>query len=267
VKEEEDAFLKTLDAGIKLFNSSVLETFNNNLSKIIPSPVSIEMIEKSRESINKSFLPLQDAMKDLGKRLEEQMKIPSETIKKALGEINGQIAFKLQDTYGFPLDLTKLLAKEINIDVDEAGFEKEMQQQKQRSRAATAVDTDDWVVLDDYARNEFIGYDELESQTKVVKYRKVKAKGKEGYQLVLEVTPFYAESGGQVGDTGELIINNEKLKITDTKKDNDLIIHFTDAIPADLSGELIAKVDALKRKHTELHHSATHLVHAALRKY
>ena len=98
--------------------------------------------------------------------------------------------------------------------------------------------------LNDYARNEFIGYDELESETKVVKYRKVKAKGKEGYQIVLEVTPFYAESGGQVGDTGELIINNEKLKVTDTKKDNDLIIHFTDAIPADLTGEVIAKVDA-----------------------
>jgi alanyl-tRNA synthetase len=108
-------------------------------------------------------------------------------------------------------------------------------------------------VLDDYARNEFIGYDELESQTKVVKYRKVKAKGKEGYQIVLEVTPFYAESGGQVGDTGELIINGEKLIVTDTKKDNDLIIHFTEKIPADLSGEVIAKVDALKRQHTELH--------------
>jgi alanyl-tRNA synthetase len=180
--------------------------------------------------------------------------------------INGKDSFELYDTYGFPIDLTRLIAQERDLSVDEAGFTKEMQQQKQRSRAATVVDTEDWIVLDDYARNEFIGYDELESQTKVVKYRKVKAKGKEAYQLVLEVTPFYAESGGQVGDTGELIINNEKLKITDTKKDNDLIIHFTDSIPADLSGEVIAKVDATKRKHTELHHSATHLVHAALRK-
>ena len=207
VKEEEDAFLRTLDKGLK--------------------------------------------------RVDDLL---------AQGKISPKESFELYDTYGFPFDLTQLIAAENNLKVDEEGFKAEMQQQKQRSRAATAVDTEDWIVLDDYARNEFIGYDELESQTKVVKYRKVKAKGKEGYQLVLEVTPFYAESGGQVGDTGELIINNEKLKITDTKKDNDLIIHFTDAIPADLSGELIAKVDALKRKHTELHHSATHLVHAALRK-
>src|SRR6186713_1543641 len=266
VKEEEDAFLKTLDAGIKLFNSSVLDAFNDNLQKIIPGSVSAEVIKRIRESLNKSFLPLQDLIKEEGKRLQEQMKLSPESLKKALGEVNGQLAFRLQDTYGFPLDLTKLLAKEIDIDVDATGFEKEMQQQKQRSRAATAVDAEDWIVLDDYARNEFIGYDELESQTKVVKYRKVKAKGKEGYQIVLEVTPFYAESGGQVGDTGELIVNGEKLIVTDTKKDNDLIIHFTEKIPADLSGEVIAKVDATKRKHTELHHSATHLVHAALRK-
>ena len=266
VKEEEDAFLKTLEAGIKLFNSSVLEAFNNNLQKIIPGSVSTAVIERIRESLNKSLAPLQDLIKEEGKRIQEQMKVSPESLKKALGEVNGQLAFKLQDTYGFPFDLTRLLAKEIDIDVDDTGFDKEMQQQKQRSRAATAVDTEDWIVLDDYARNEFIGYDELESQTKVVKYRKTKAKGKEGYQIVLEVTPFYAESGGQVGDTGELIINNEKLRITDTKKDNDLIIHYTDSIPADLSGEVIAKVDALKRKHTELHHSATHLVHSALRK-
>jgi alanyl-tRNA synthetase len=166
----------------------------------------------------------------------------------------------------FPLDLTRLIASENDLLIDEIGFEAEMQEQKKRSRAATAVDTEDWVVLDDYARNEFIGYEELESQTKVVKYRKVKAKGKEAYQLVLEVTPFYAEAGGQVGDTGELIINGEKVIVTDTKKDNDLIIHFTDSIPADLSGEVIAKVDSEKRKNTEIHHTATHLVHAALRK-
>src|SRR6187431_3521593 len=266
VKEEEEAFQKTLEAGIKLFNSSVLETFNNNLQKIVPGSISTEVIERLQESMNRSLAPFQEAIKEEAKRLQEQMKVSPEGLKKALGEVTGQIAFKLQDTYGFPLDLTKLLAKEIDIDVDDTGFEKEMQQQKQRSRAATAVDTEDWIVLDDYARNEFVGYDSLESQTKVVKYRKVKAKGKEAYQIVLEVTPFYAESGGQVGDTGELIISNEKLIVTDTKKDNDLIIHLTDAVPADISGEAIAKVDALKRKHTELHHSATHLVHAALRK-
>ena len=180
--------------------------------------------------------------------------------------ISGKDAFELYDTYGFPIDLTRLIASEKKIKVDEEGFEKEMQQQKQRSRAATAIDTEDWVVLDDYARNEFVGYDELESRTKVVKYRKVKAKGKDGYQIVLEITPFYSESGGQVGDKGTLIINNEKLIITDTKKENDLIVHYTDSIPSDLSGEVTAKVDPDIRKKTELHHSATHLIHAALRK-
>ena len=179
--------------------------------------------------------------------------------------ISGKDAFELYDTYGFPIDLTRLIASEKKIKVDGEGFEKEMQQQKQRSRAATAVDTEDWVVLDDYARNEFIGYDELESRTKVVKYRKVKAKGKEGYQVVLEVTPFYAESGGQVGDKGQLTIGNTPIQVVDTKKENDLIIHYVDSIPDDLTGEVLATVDHVKRKNTELHHSATHLVHAALR--
>jgi alanyl-tRNA synthetase len=180
--------------------------------------------------------------------------------------LSGKEAFELYDTYGFPIDLTRLIASEKKIKVDEEGFEKEMQQQKQRSRAATAVDTEDWIVLDDYARNEFIGYDELESRTKVVKYRKVKAKGKEGYQIVLEVTPFYAEAGGQVGDKGQITINNKQISVVDTKKENDLIIHYVESVPDDLSGEVIAKVDATKRKNTELHHSATHLVHSALRR-
>jgi alanyl-tRNA synthetase len=207
VKEEEDAFLRTLDKGLKRVDDLI-----------------------------------------------------------AQGKISPKESFELYDTFGFPFDLTQLIAAENNLKVDESGFKAEMEQQKQRSRAATAVDTEDWVVLDDYARNEFIGYEELESTTKVVKYRKVKAKGKEGYQLVLEVTPFYAESGGQVGDTGELIVNGERIMVANTKKDNDLIIHFTDSIPADLSGQVLAKVDATKRKRTELHHSATHLVHSALRK-
>jgi alanyl-tRNA synthetase len=178
--------------------------------------------------------------------------------------ISAKDAFELYDTYGFPFDLTQLIAAENELAVDENGFKAEMQQQKDRSRAATAVDAEDWVVLKE-GSNKFVGYDSLESKATVLKYRKTTAKGKQSYQLVLDTTPFYAESGGQVGDTGELIIKNEKLIITNTKKDNDLIIHFTDTIPSDLSGEVIAKVDAVKRKNTELHHSATHLLHAALR--
>jgi alanyl-tRNA synthetase len=180
-------------------------------------------------------------------------------------EIGGQNAFELYDTYGFPIDLTRLIAAENNLSVDEKGFETEMQQQKNRSRSAGTIETEDWIVLKEGA-NKFVGYDSLESKASVLKYRKVKAKGKELYQIVLDKTPFYAESGGQVGDRGQLIINNEELIITDTKKDNDLIIHFAESIPENFSGEVIAKVNAFKRKNTELHHSATHLLHAALRK-
>lgn len=243
IREEETSFYRTLSAGIRRFTNYATEATSPDLGGYIADKSDSEEVKNKYISTQREYFN------------ERRIK-----------KVAGKFAFELYDTYGFPFDLTSLLAKEVGWIVNEEEFDKEMQQQKQRSRAATAVDTEDWVVLDDYARNEFIGYDELESQTKVVKYRKVKAKGKEAYQLVLEVTPFYAESGGQVGDTGELIISNEKLKITDTKKDNDLIIHFADSIPADLSGEVIAKVDALKRQHTELHHSATHLVHAALRK-
>jgi alanyl-tRNA synthetase len=182
------------------------------------------------------------------------------------GIISGKDAFELYDTYGFPADLTRLIASENKLSIDETGFEAEMKNQKNRSRAATKIDTEDWIVLDDFARNEFIGYDGLESETRVVKYRKVKAKGKESYQLVLETTPFYAESGGQAGDKGELIVGSEKIIVTDTKRENDLIIHFADSVPADLSGAVFARVDAQKRRNTELHHSATHLLHAALRR-
>jgi len=171
----------------------------------------------------------------------------------------------LFDTYGFPIDLTRLIAAEQGLAVDEAGFEKGLQEQKTRSRAATALDTEDWVILKE-GNPTFVGYDSLESKTEVLRYRKVKAKGKESYQIVLAETPFYAESGGQVGDTGQLTIGHEKLPIIDTKKENDLIIHFTENIPADLSGTVSAVVDKTKRTHTEVHHSATHLLHAALRK-
>jgi len=181
------------------------------------------------------------------------------------GQIEGKDAFDLYDTYGFPIDLTRLIAAENNLIVDEKGFEAEMKQQKDRSRAATTVDTEDWVILKEGA-NKFVGYDSLESKAQILKYRKSKSKGKEAYQLVLDKTPFYAESGGQVGDRGTLTIDHSQFTIIDTKKDNDLIIHFTEKIPADLSGEIIAKVDTSKRKNTELHHSATHLLHAALRK-
>jgi alanyl-tRNA synthetase len=209
VKEEEDAFLKTLDKGLKRID---------------------------------------DIIATSGKQIE------------------GKAAFELFDTFGFPIDLTRLIATENNLVVDEPGFEAEMQQQKNRSRAAGTIDTEDWIVLIEDGMNEFVGYDSLEIKSKVVKYRKVKAKGKEAYQLVLQATPFYAESGGQVGDTGLLDFDGELVNVTDTKKENNLIIHFTETLPAKIQSQVLAKVDHNKRQTIAVHHSATHLLHAALRK-
>jgi alanyl-tRNA synthetase len=198
--------------------------------------------------------------------LEKGLKRIEDIISNSSNNISGKGAFELYDTYGFPFDLTRLIASERNLAVDEAEFNSEMQKQKDRSRAATAIDTEDWVVVSEGNTNEFVGYDSLETEADVLKYRKVKAKGKEAYQIVLDKTPFYAESGGQVGDTGELAIQSSKFKVIDTKKENELIIHIVDKLPSDLSGKVIAKVNAIKRKHTASHHSATHLLHAALRK-
>ncbi len=212
VKEEEEAFLRTLDRGLKKIDEIINDT------KAANSPV-----------------------------------------------IDGKAAFELYDTYGFPIDLTRLIGTEHKLTVDEKAFDAELQQQKTRSRAATALDTDDWVVLQDSNKVEFVGYDSLEAKASVLKYRRVKAKGKESYQLVLDRTPFYAESGGQVGDTGELLFADESIQVIDTKKENNLIIHFTETLPEDIGSGVLARVDAGKRIATTMHHSATHLLHAALR--
>jgi alanyl-tRNA synthetase len=197
--------------------------------------------------------------------LEKGLKKMDEIIKQTSKVINGKEAFELYDTYGFPIDLTRLIGSENGLEVDEAAFEAEMLQQKTRSRAATAIDTEDWVVVYEVEKNTFVGYDDLNVETKVSRYRKVKAKGKEQYQIVLETTPFYAESGGQVGDVGELMIGDEKLNITDTKKENDLIIHFADSLVEDMGLPVTAKVNWEKRIETTYNHTATHLMHAALR--
>ena len=180
--------------------------------------------------------------------------------------ISGAFAFTLFDTYGFPIDLTLLMAKEKSFDVDMKDFEKSLSEQKNRSRAATTVDTEDWVAVNKADKFTFVGYNDLHVHTNVVKYRKVKAKGKEQYQLVLETTPFYAESGGQVGDKGVLEFESEKVNVTDTKKENDLIIHFTEKLPTDPAQEVTASVDFESRLNTTYNHTATHLLHAALRK-
>ncbi|MBK9939054.1 MAG: alanine--tRNA ligase [Chitinophagaceae bacterium] len=234
-------------------------------------PLLTQLVPVLAKQFETVFPELQQQVDFVSKVVKEEEDAFLKTVDKGLTMLNqasknisGQEAFKLYDTFGFPLDLTKLVAEEKGLAIDEKGFEVEMKQQKDRSRAAGTVDAEDWVILKD-GSNKFVGYDSLEAKASVLKYRKVKAKGKELYQLVLDTTPFYAESGGQVGDRGVLTIDNSQFTIVDTKKDNDLIIHFAENIPADLSGEVLAKVDTAKRKNTELHHSATHLLHAALR--
>lgn len=220
IREEEEAFLRTLDKGIKIFN---------------------EYIENGA------------VQKSASEGREHK-------------HISGAFAFKLNDTYGFPVDLTALMAREIGWSVDEKDFEKELQKQKDRSRAAGQMDTGDWVSVHGNDRIIFSGYTDLNADTEINRWRKAKIKGKEIYQLVLAKTPFYAESGGQVGDTGVLTISGEKIEVLDTKKENDLIIHITDKLPGDQQGVVYASVDAEKRKNTAVHHTATHLLHAALRK-
>ncbi len=180
-------------------------------------------------------------------------------------EVPGALAFELFDTYGFPVDLTHLIAREHHFSVDMEGFHRHLLEQKQRSRKAAVRDTADWVVVHDSMKNEFTGYDELESEVSITRYRKVKLKDKEFYQLVFDKTPFYAESGGQVGDTGFLASNGEKVEIVDTKKENELILHFVNELPEHPEKKFTAVVNKEMRLTTIYNHSATHLLHEALR--
>ncbi len=184
-------------------------------------------------------------------------------------KIIGGLAFELYDTFGFPIDLTQLMAREDGITMDMEWFNKYLEEQKKRSRAAAVVDTEDWIDLTSEGENtsvEFVGYDVLECDCEIIKYRKVKSKGKEQFQLVLNKTPFYAESGGQIGDTGYIEATGEKISITDTQKENNLIIHFTDKLPKDLTTTFHAVVKTDRRRMITSNHSATHLMHSALKK-
>jgi len=182
-------------------------------------------------------------------------------------KLSGDFLFNLYDTFGFPIDLTQLIAKEKGIEVDLEGFKKALQEQKDRSKADAKKESGDWIVLEEDDREEFVGYDYLESDVKVTRYREVEAKGKKQYHLVLNLTPFYAESGGQVGDKGVLIgkDNDEKIGIIDTQKENQLSIQITDKLPTNLKQHFQAKVNTEKRTATTLNHSATHLLQSALR--
>lgn len=211
IKEEEDAFLRTLETGIRLLDRVMAD------------------------------------------------------VKKAGGsEISGVDAFTLYDTYGFPLDLTELILKENGLGLNHNDFTVEMQNQKDRARNAAAVETGDWVVLRE-GETHFVGYDMLACETQILRYRKVVQKGKTQYQIVLSQTPFYAEMGGQVGDTGVLLAGEEEIEIVDTKRENNLPIHLTIKLPQNLEATFEARVNEHKRIATEANHSATHLLHKALR--
>ena len=207
IKEEEEAFLRTLETGIRLLDGVMSET------------------------------------KQAGKQ-----------------QIDGVKAFTLFDTFGFPLDLTELICRENGLTVDEEGFKAEMQKQKDRARNAAATEATDWVTLSE-GETEFVGYDQLQCLTHVLRYRQVKQKNKSFYQIVLSRTPFYAEMGGEVGDTGKL----GNVAVVDTKRENNLAVHIVNELPENIDGELTATVDAARRQAIANNHTATHLLHAALR--
>lgn len=237
---------------------ALIETMGNAYPELNDQKSLIEKVIKEEED---SFLrTLDTGIKLLDKQIEELNK-QNQTI------LDGKTAFTLYDTYGFPLDLTQLILRENNLTVDIEVFNDEMQKQKDRARNASAIETDDWIVLKDIDEVEFVGYDVSECDTTIARYRKIKQKGKELYQIVLDKTPFYAEKGGQVGDSGYLIneVDGESIQIHDTKSENNLIIHLSDTLPSDISGDFRAIINTEDRKATEANHTATHLLHEVLR--
>ena len=219
-----------------------------------------ELIAKVMREEEESFLrTLETGIRLLDKQIEEAKKV-GKTV------LDGHDAFVLYDTYGFPLDLTALILTEQGLSVDEAGFDKAMQEQKERARNAAAIDAGDWQVVNDGSAVRFVGYDTLECTTEILRYREVKQKNATFYQVVLSETPFYAEMGGQVGDKGFLIATDgTKYEVFDTKRENNLAIHLMKKLPATLEGDFRAVVDEERRHRIEANHSATHLLHEALR--
>lgn len=179
--------------------------------------------------------------------------------------IAGEVVFELYDTYGFPADLSRIIAEEKNLTIDEEGFEAAMEKQKQRSKSASSFSVSDWTVLIEDDIEEFIGYDQTEAKVRITRWRKVENKTGEFYQLVFQMTPFYAESGGQIGDIGYLENQFEKVEIINTKKENNLIVHFTETLPKYIELPYNAVVDVERRNHIMRNHTATHLLHEALR--
>ncbi len=247
-------FLNTREA----FIYQLVETLASQMGSAFP-----EIVAQKNLVMNVIREEEQSFLRTLDQGLQLLENVVSET---KGGEVAGEKAFELYDTFGFPKDLTALILKEKGMAYNEADFDKAMFQQKTRSRAASEVTTDDWTILIDGNVETFVGYDQLENEVKITRYRKIDSK-KDGllYQIVLDHTPFYAEGGGQVGDKGTLSGANETIEIIDTKRENNLILHFTRQLPENVSGNFVAKVNGDLRDHTASNHSATHLLHQALR--
>ena len=237
----------------------LVDVLSNQMGKAFPElKAQKQLIENVIKEEEQSFLRTLDQGLVLLNRIVDETKGNT---------VSGEKAFELYDTYGFPIDLTALILSEKELKLDEKGFNDELQKQKKRSRAASEMSTDDWTILVDDAEEEFVGYDALEANVKLTKYRKVTSK-KDGdmYQLVFNLTPFYPEGGGQVGDKGYLEdTHGDVVYILDTKKENNLIIHFTKNLPKHIDETFKASVDVKQRHRTECNHTATHLLHQALR--
>ena len=233
----------------------LIETMGDAYPELVAQKMLIEKVIKEEEE---SFLrTLETGIRLLDKKIEET-KAAGKTV------ISGVDAFTLYDTYGFPLDLTELILRENGMEVNIEEFNAEMQKQKERARNAAAIETGDWVVLKE-GESKFVGYDLFECEAEILRYRKIKQKNKELFQIVLDQTPFYAEMGGQVGDTGWLIADDERLDVVDTKRENNLPVHFVTRLPKDVTVTFTAKINEKKRIQCECNHSATHLLHEALR--
>ena len=242
------------------FIYKLVEVLKQTMGEAFPELVSQQiLIEKVIKEEEESFL----------RTLSTGIKLLDDIISRgkteSLTEIQGKDAFVLYDTFGFPLDLTELIARENGLGVDQKGFAVEMEAQKNRSRNAAAQETDDWVEIRKIEQTEFLGYDKLVAEVRISRYRKVMQKKKTFYQLVFDQTPFYGESGGQVGDTGYIEAEGQKTIIFDTQKENNLIVHLIEKLPEDPATTFLAVVDPRKRINTANNHTATHLLHAALR--
>ncbi|MCD8044596.1 MAG: alanine--tRNA ligase [Tannerellaceae bacterium] len=248
-------FLGRREAFMYKLLPALIETMGDAYPELINQQNLIEKVIKEEEE---SFLrTLETGIRLLDKKMEEA-KAAGKTV------LNGVDAFTLYDTYGFPLDLTELILRENGMEVNIQEFDTEMQKQKDRARNAAAIETGDWVILKE-GDSTFVGYDLFECDAEILRYRKIKQKNKELFQIVLSQTPFYAEKGGQVGDSGWLINGEEKIAIIDTKSENNLSVHLTAKLPEDVTATFTAAIDRKKRLQSECNHSGTHLLHEALR--